>query len=156
MAMYKINTNQTLTPFASLEPPHARIGETVEADLADNDEDVLAYVSPLHSSFPRPAVERDEAEEAYEPRPVPDNIIIKGGPVARLLQGPVLTPTAFSSRFVEGPAMPASPPRLTIEAQQMTPLASPVRTYGRDDRDLTSSVVKGHAASGLLELAHSR
>jgi len=133
MAMYKINTNQTLIPFSQLEVPHAREAVTAE-DNEEQEEDL-------------PTMSRQEKDSMQE------NIVITAGPIGKLGAGPVLAPTAFSARFIGGPNASESPQRQRLQ-HQMTPAGTPTRM--RDERDLTSSVVKGHAASGLLELAHSK
>lgn len=129
--MYKINTNQTLVPFADLEVPHARTMETVATE--DDDEEALPEAHQ---------VDTDENCDA------PANIVIKAGPVGKMLAAPIFAPTAFSSRFIEGP-------NASYLRRQLTPATSPSRLYARDEGDLTSSVVKTHAATGLLELAHA-
>lgn len=147
MAMYKINTNQTLVPFSKLEAPPAR-----EVQILDGDDD-------HDEELPEDALSEHAHEQPHDSRAVHENIIITGGPIAKLLDGPVFAPTAFSARFVGGPDVSDSPPRQSTEkglGRQLTPAASPTRPCARDEKDLTSSVVKGHAASGLLELAHSK
>ncbi len=154
MAMYKISTNQTFTPFAELEPLHARMVE-VEVDAEEQDEEGVAAASPVQSDYAHAA----PLKQLRDGNAAPENIIITGGPIAKLFEGPVLVPTAYSARFIEAPEPSISPLRRPIEtgiSQQMTPAVSPSRRSSEDDPDLTSSVVKGQAASGLLELAHSR
>jgi hypothetical protein len=140
MAMYKINTNQTLLPFSKLEQPHKR--ETPAQETEDHEEDA-EELAPHERSH----------ENASEHEIRPANIVITGGPIAKLGNGPIFAPTAFSARFV---GTTSSSPRNLMRSRQMTPMGSPTRPYARDERELTSSVVKGHAASGLLELAHSK
>jgi hypothetical protein len=155
MAMYKISTNQTFTPFAKLEPPHARMVDEVEADSEEQEVEAVAAVSPGQSNYTHAAL----LEQLRDANAAPENIIITGGPIAKLFEGPVLVPTTYSTRFIEAPELLMSPLRRPIEtgiSQQMTLAVSPSRGSSQDEPDLTSSVVKGHAASGLLELAHSR
>ena len=139
--MYKINTNQTFIPFSKLEQPHART--TTELGAEEDQEEEIHETAPS---------EREQEEESGS-QGRPANIVITGGPIAKLVDGPIFAPTAFSARFV---GVSDSPPHHLAKRQQMTPVASPARPYARDERELTSSVVKGHAASGLLELAHSK
>ncbi|KAF2264927.1 hypothetical protein CC78DRAFT_616320 [Lojkania enalia] len=103
----------------------------------------------------------------------------------KLVGGPVLLPTAYSSRMIHDFHLPSSPPNAhptSVSPQQLvspkkyrTPVAKRVRTEADENReetveerlqrireeryydgDLTSSVVKGHAAKGLLELMSGR
>jgi hypothetical protein len=141
MAMYKINTNQTLVPFADLEVPHARTIEVEAAEDDDEEELLEAHHADIHENCNAPA-----------------NIVIKGGPVGKLLAAPMFAPTAFSSRFIEDPDVSNSPQRGFLgyaTGRQFTPATNPTRLHARDEKDLTSSVVKTHAATGLLELAHA-
>ena len=123
-----------MVPFSKLEIPHEREPLSNEEAGSKEEEDAL------------PGEEKSAAS---------GNIVITGGPIAKLLAGPMLAPTAFSARFVDGPGAYNSPPRRMLD-RQMTPAGSPTRRYAQDERDLTSSVVKGHAASGLLELANAK
>lgn len=115
-----------------------------------------------------------------------------GRPIPKLSGGPVLLPTAYSSRMIHDYNMPSSPPDATLPKcvspeQVMSPTQPTYRTpipkrrreedegtadeeieltveerlqRQREKRfelgDLTSSVVKGNAAKGLLELMAGR
>ncbi|KIW06402.1 uncharacterized protein PV09_02855 [Verruconis gallopava] len=158
MAMYKINTNQTFVPFSKLEPPHTRTPIEAAEETEDLEEDA-EYASSVQTVRTRGESNSGSDGELQTAKMTSDNIVITGGPVAKLLDGPVLVPTAFSTRFLVASESPASPTRRTIERsidQQRTPATSPSRKYVGEESELTSSVVKGHAASGLLELAQSR
>lgn len=129
MAMYKINTNQMFVPFASLALPNARcasvgVGEGEDLEEEEVEEEYLSPVREMHTQ-----------KQAGS-----QNILITGGAIGRLLQGPTLLPTAYSSRFLEaGPYTPLPSPR------ELEEYAEP-----------TSSAVKGDAATGLLELMHAK
>jgi hypothetical protein len=110
-----------------------------------------------------------------------------GQPIPKLVGGPQLLPTAFSSRMIHDYNMPSSPPDQLPKCvspegvysptrrEYATPVARRLRDGNgeidevtvsarmhkqRDSRfergDLTSSVVKGNAAKGLLELMSGR
>ncbi|KAF2139700.1 uncharacterized protein K452DRAFT_289689 [Aplosporella prunicola CBS 121167] len=102
---------------------------------------------------------------------------------SKLLPAPLLRPTPYSARHITEPYMPSSPPTSVGIESNATPRAvqnphdfeTPVnrRGFGQlssppgseeqggrqrahtDSDSLTSSVVKGRAASGLLELMRS-
>lgn len=103
------------------------------------------------------------------------------GPVPKLLPAPVLRPTAYSSRRFEEPQLLSSPPRSletspvkdTSDDVFLTPalprrrvlnakmqMSSPPDSLGGrtplEEDGLTSSVIKGRAAAGLLGLLHAR
>lgn len=98
-------------------------------------------------------------------------------PIGKLTPAPVLLPTAVSSRMNYEYQMHSSPPQAVSPEQLMSPVRQPasyqtpaskrIRVEGgveqtAQDRlhsrfqegDLTSSVVKGNAANGLLKLSH--
>lgn len=73
-------------------------------------------------------------------------------PVPRLLPAPVLLPTAYSNRMVYEAVRPSSPPAHS----QYQHIATPRRVSGHsDDKELTSSIIKGRVAEGLLGLKHA-
>lgn len=83
-------------------------------------------------------------------------------PVGRLLPGPVLLPTSYSSRMIysTGPtdsALPSSPLPGSPEFRRreaLTPYGSRF-TNAPSENELTSSIIKGRVAEGLLGLRHS-
>jgi hypothetical protein len=141
--MYKVKTDQACVPFSNLVVPQK---ESARLDhSSDDEEDILLEVKPSQRRTQAPA-----------------NIVVKGGPVSKLLPTPLLLPSAFSSRFITTPVTSSPPPpRTVIDLDGIeTPEDSPRKGYEKrmaeDGRDLTSSVVKGRAASGLLELMKAR
>jgi hypothetical protein len=158
MAMYKVKTDQCHLPFSNLALPHI---DTVHLENSSDDEDdIILEVS--HSQGPKRAGHLIKA--------APENITITGGPVSKLLPPPVLLPTAFSSRFITAP-ISSSPPRPIsvtplpprtafdldgVETPESSPEKGHIKRMADNGRDLTSSVVKGRAASGLLELMKAR
>jgi hypothetical protein len=151
MAMYKVKTDQAHVPFSNLVLPQTT---TAQPEPSSDDEDNIVL----------------EIKPSQRTAQAPVNITITSGPVSKLLPPPVLLPTAFSSRFIAAPvtsspprpmAVTPLPPRTVIDLDGIeTPDDSPEKGYGRrmadDGRDVTSSVVKGRAASGLLELMKAR
>lgn len=146
--MYKVKTDQTRIPFSNLVVPQKEKGMEVQPDPESEDEDeILLEIKP---SQRRPTKE-------------PANIMITGGPVSKLLTPPVLRPTAFSTRFVTAPTASSS-----LRSTDSTPLPegteipqeSPTKGHGKrlaeGGKELTSSAVKGRAASGLLDLMKAR
>lgn len=147
VAMYKVRTNQIGVPFSELRVPAE---ESAEAAVAAAKE--KARTDELSAMLPA-------QQPAYA--------------IPKLLPAPILRPTAYSSRLIIEDYLPSSPPVLTSperspERQAHTPLSR--RSYqqrlrsprsppdsGRvmDDRELTSSVVKGRIAEGLLGLRNA-
>ncbi|KAK3726111.1 hypothetical protein LTR37_000259 [Vermiconidia calcicola] len=147
VAMYKIRTDQIDVPFAEIE-------HCVPSSSKPRSTTVEEAVAQL----------RREAQEVNaRPKSIP-----------KLMPAPVLRPTAYSSRMIyENERLPSSPPvsrpsgRLpTSPDSNATPrrevpqLSSPPSTGGErfarpDEQDLTSSVVKGRVAEGLLGLRHA-
>lgn len=162
MAMYRINTNQTHVPLEELRGPRGgRISLDEESEEEDEEELARGLLVGTEASPQRPDLE--SPLRARAPQHASHNIVITKGPISKLTQGPALFPTAFSTRFIESQDEPASPLTSSSEfkarcsfAEVMTPVASPRRLHGLEEKDLTSSVVKGHAASGLLELMHAK
>jgi hypothetical protein len=147
--MYKINTNQILTPFSKLNLPHDRDTETFPSTTP----------SPpsTPTSSPASPIESEEVQ----------NIVFGTGPVGPLLPTPLLLPTSYSSRLITTTKeLPSSPPPVASptksagspakSAGMRTPLAQSRFGSPEKDGDLTSSVVKGRAASGLLKLMAGR
>lgn len=147
LAAYKVRTNQELLPFDALEP------------------------IPVKTTRPSTAlpVQPPQDDRAQSPdRPLTGSTVpLDGAP--KLLPAPVLLPTASSSRKIE--YVHSSPPR--SPEKEGEELATPVAarrvqqlmslpgsgnvTSPEKDRvefrdDITSSVVKGQAASSLMEL----
>ena len=146
MAMFKLETNQIGVPLSRLQLP-SRTGST-------------SSTSPQPPSTSQPNTQ---------------------APVPKLLPAPVLRPTAYSSRRIEEPQTLSSPPR-SLEASPvkdasddvfLTPalpkrrvpntkmqMSSPPDSVGcgtpQEDDGLSSSIIKGRAAAGLLGLLHAR
>jgi len=166
MAMYKVNTNQTLVPFSNLRLPHQR--RPYGPAVPSFHETPTDHVSPARVASLDASPQRPKKQINTGVQNVIVDITVGGGPIGKLGTAPILLPTAYSSRPM-GQPLPSSPP----------PVASPVKSSPRDslrtpmaskrdirlhdspdkedvDKSLTSSVVKGRAASGLLELMRSR
>lgn len=146
MAMYKIKTNQTQVPLDALEVvPHA-----AHSSLST----ILAVQPPQsHSDSPNQSQHHEKANSG----------------IPKLLPAPILRPTAYSSRKIEyvRSSPPTSPEKVSESDTFATPIAarrvqqllnmpgaaiSPEKERVENREDLTSSVVKGRAASSLLEL----
>jgi hypothetical protein len=151
VAMYKIRTNQVDTPFADLHV------ELPPQPLSAQDSSAAA----------REAVEqlRQEAAEVAARR---NNTTIK------LKPAPVLRPTPYSSRMIYDDRIPSSPPAdglpnglpsirpstdVATPRRTGAPLGSPLsgnRRFSKGaEQVLTSSVVKGRVAEGLLGLRNA-
>lgn len=151
VAMYKVRTNQVNVPFDKL--------------LVDDKK-------PDNRAMPQ-AVEEAVAELRREAQEEMSRQSLNSKPIPKLLRAPVLLPTAYSSRMIYGSAVPSSPPgsrsperhAYTGPQAVATPhragrqLSSPpdsAERGGRDfEQDLTSSVVKGRVAEGLLGLRNA-
>ncbi|KAK4554957.1 hypothetical protein LTR86_008105 [Recurvomyces mirabilis] len=145
IAIYKVRTNQIDIPFHQL-----KLEGSLKAVRASSK-----------------AVEEAVAELRREAQArMPSQSL----PVPKLLPAPVLLPTAYSSRMVYGPALPSSPPD-TLRTDRPRPVddelpsghhryyrvhpRSPERRLQRDELELTSSVVKGRVAEGLVGLRNA-
>ena len=160
IAMYKINTNQTLVPFSNLQLPNQRPIDAYSEPLDEQDEEILYQSSPERRTRLDPVAQPASPHSDHASPDAPRNIIITNGPLPKLLPGPVLLPTAYSTRFIEEQQVPASARKHPPAGEFRTPATSPRKDDAVVDhdseRDLTSSVVKGHAANGLLELMHAK
>ena len=136
VAMYKVRTNQVDVPFSQLHverrPRKPSTREAVEEAVAQL---------------------RKEAQEA---------ILRHQAPVPKLLDGPVLLPTAYSSRMLYHGHPPSSPP--AFRSPERLPTGPNVSTpqrqlqkmeYPPGSGELTSSGVKGRAAAHLLGLRNA-
>ena len=153
--MFKINTHQTNIPLSRLQ------------------------ISPKKLVHPPLQRQKSPSQEATTPQR--DQVPIVPT-IPKLLPAPVLVPTAYSARLIQYPPIPSSPPRSTgSSGSQATPspgLATPALPQQRRSRsptqldsplgntekrgqgaksidwdaNLTSSVIKGRAATGLLNL----
>ena len=145
VAMYKVRTNQTDVPFTEL-----RVEGGEQRNPKPNNDAVEEAIALL----------RKEAQERM-PKP-------KERSFPRLQPAPVLRPTAYSSRMIYDRHLPSSPPiarsPIPLPASIATPtrttqLSSPPDSAQRisrlDKRELTSSVVKGRVAEGLLGLRNA-
>lgn len=124
--MFKVRTNQVAVPFEKLEP-EAKLDTAVAVEGAV-------------------ALLRDQARAKMAQAPPPN----------LMLAAPVLKPTGYSSRMVYGPAIPSSPPSGSPAGlpRMYGEMATPGRRYVQDEAELTSSIVKGRVAEGLLGLRH--
>lgn len=150
VAMYKVQTNQVDIPFSDLQTETDRL----RAEAGRQQTAVEEAVAEL----------RREAQEVMnrQPRSIP-----------KLMTAPILRPTAYSSRMVYESTTPSSPPasgspeRLPVVQPERfaTPhrhsrhLSSPPSSQRRlarpAEQELTSSVVKGRVAEGLLGLRNA-
>ncbi|KAK6388770.1 hypothetical protein LTR65_007249 [Meristemomyces frigidus] len=143
VAMYKVRTNQVNVPFASLKIE----GQTSPKQASQAVEEAVAALR----------------REAQQTMPLNDH------PFPKLLAAPVLRPTSYSSRMIYEPLLPSSPPaprsperqqslsrQIATPAREVRQLSSPPdsadRLAKREETELTSSVVKGRVAEGLLGL----
>jgi len=140
MAMYKIRTNQTQVPLDALEV----VPCTAHSSLS-----TILTVQPIHSHSASSSQShcREEANSG----------------IPKLLPAPILRPTAYSSRKIEyiRSSPPASPENASENETFATPIAAhrvqqlanmQEKEHMESKEDLPSSVVKGRAASSLLEL----
>lgn len=74
----------------------------------------------------------------------------------KLLPAPILRPTPYSSRVIyDYPEPCSSPPTDSSDKLPFGPtLSTPKKTYA-DEQELTSSIVKGRVAEGLLALGNA-
>lgn len=152
--MFKIRTGQVAVPFAELKVPDSQPRTQVSESGAYDQEAVERAVEEL----------RREAQARLS----------KTTP--KLMPGPVLKPTAYSSRkiyaidLINSPSQPASAdmsPELPVAhpvevgtphryTQQLSSPSGSVGRFGRSaEQELTSSVVKGRVAEGLLGLRNA-
>lgn len=148
VAMYKVRTNQIDVPFRDL-----RVEGRSGAPAKPSAEEIKAAVAAL----------RKEAQDISERRPTAPR---------RLLPAPVLRPTPYSSRmiyetyFTSSPPVAESPARYHIQGEsggtpqrELYHLSSPpdsAQRFARPmEQELTSSVVKGRVAEGLLGLRNA-
>lgn len=134
VAMYKIRTNQVDVPFANLRVEG-------QENHASGDEGVEEAVASL----------RQEARERM-PQVVE--------PVPKLLPGPVLLPTAYSSRLIYEDPPPRSPPvespaRSSQQARTSTPYSNVDRLVRAGSAESNSSTIRGRVAEGLLGLRNA-
>ena len=152
--MYKVRTSQVEVPFEDL---NVEARHTV-LSVQDAVEEAVAQLRREAQQV----LERDEQRQnMHEQRPS----------IPKLLPAPVLLPTAYSIRKIypvdltSSPEASTSPNRLPMLPPASTPrrnvqqLSSPPSSAEREgipsDRELTSSVVKGRVAEGLLGLRHA-
>lgn len=153
--MFKINTHQTNIPLSRLQ------------------------ISPKKPVQPPSQHQKSPPQKAVTSQRAQAPVLTT---MSKLLPGPVLIPTAYSARLIHDPPIPSSPPTSTgSSGSQATPspgLATPALPQqrrsrsptqldspsGRQERDvqgakgvdsdanLPSSVIKGRAATGLMNL----
>ena len=138
--MFKVRTGQLGVPFAELKVDDKRSSTDVDEDGRYDPDAVALAVEQL----------RQEAKERLQAQPIP-----------KLRPAPVLKPTAYSSRMIYADDFKSSPPSasdLPVAHTTITPrrgtryLGSP---QSSPERELTSSVVKGRVAEGLLGLRNA-
>nr|POF15222.1 hypothetical protein CFP56_42111 [Quercus suber] len=141
VAMYKVRTNQIDVPFAQLPSPGGPPPPQQQPARSATSLAVEEAVAQLRREAQQDLARR---QQNAPPQPSPPRAL-------RLLPAPVLRPTAYSSRMIYEPhAPPSSPP--VIDRTSGTPQAQ--RSVALDP-DLTSSVVKGRVAEGLLGLRNA-
>ncbi|KAK6410540.1 hypothetical protein LTR95_018197 [Oleoguttula sp. CCFEE 5521] len=136
VAMYKIKTNQVHVPFAQLQVAGQASSRTSNKGVA-----VEAAVASL----------RREAQASMHLQPPAPTM-------PKLLPGPVLLPTAYSSRKIyDLPRASMSPITSPLKSGQQSEITTPKSIAGRiaraESADLTSSVVKGRVAESLVGLS---
>ncbi|KAF1816546.1 hypothetical protein P152DRAFT_127328 [Eremomyces bilateralis CBS 781.70] len=165
VALYKVRTDQMNVPFHSLELSSGDTPmDTSNASESPPDKESLRQSPTASPKHPRntsksPALNPSPARSTSYP-----TTNLPPAPIPKLLPAPVLIPTSYSSRHIYAPHYHAnrtpasSPPRAILSPERslpsMTPAKSPTKKLV-DERELTSSVVKGRAATGLLELRGS-
>lgn len=128
VAMFKVRTNQTHVPFTDLH---------VEEDPQEQS---ASQNAPTRGQM------TEEPTTSHQPAP-------------RLLPAPVLRPTPYSHRVIYEFPEPCSPPlvgssdKLPHGPTCSTPKST--RKTGPDEQELTSSIVKGRVAEGLLGLRNA-
>jgi hypothetical protein len=181
LGMYKVKTNQ-------IEKSGSEIMTTWETTSSSDSLNVST--SSATSAQHIPSITLSHARQTG-----PSHVVANldpGRPIPKLIGGPQLLPTAFSSRMIHEYALPSSPPddlpKCVSPEMVMSPTKPDYRTpvmkriieeaYSDDEEeedemspeerlqrqrekrfkmgDLTSSVVKGNAAKGLLELMSGR
>lgn len=188
LGMYKVKTNQ-------IEKSGSEIMTTWETTSSS---DSLNASTSTHSTLTSSATSVQPIPSitlSHTHQPTVSHVVANldpGRPIPKLIGGPQLLPTAFSSRMIHEYALPSSPPddlpKCVSPEMVMSPTRPDYRTpvmkriveqeYSDDEEeedelspeerlqrqrekrfkmgDLTSSVVKGNAAKGLLELMSGR
>lgn len=158
VAMFKVRTGQVQVPFQELRTEEERSKE-LEQDAIEE-----AVAQLRREAFE--VQERDAArrrQEQSRPQPAKDDNEDSGFPMLR--SAPVLKPTAYSSRMIYNNAYPSSPPPEAERLPAMTPRHRRIECLDPEsaekcdgscgEQELTSSVVKGRVAEGLLGLRHA-
>ncbi|KAF2092157.1 hypothetical protein K490DRAFT_61602 [Saccharata proteae CBS 121410] len=173
VAFFKVKTDQTSVPLSRLEIPD-RYQRKCASRSATTSPNSASASGPSQSAQNIPTIQISPSKPSEE----------RASSMPKLLPAPILRPTAYSSRMINEPSLPSSPPESNGVDDEETPkgreefetptgnkheaaqLSSPPGsgergrqnslTESQGDSDaLTSSVVKGRAASGLLELMRS-
>jgi hypothetical protein len=163
MALFKVNTDQVRIPLDQLQLPvpapkslslqeinivvKPDTSKTTGEDRAGH-EDTQANESEVEGSDDEPMLELPTKSKVG---------------ALQLLPMPTLRPTEFSSRKIRYEISSSPPPEASPEksvaamSKPATPLPAKFRNVAglSPEKDLTSSVVKGQAATGLLELMQS-
>ncbi|GME25180.1 hypothetical protein GTA08_BOTSDO03416 [Neofusicoccum parvum] len=170
VALYKVRTDQTFVPLSCLEIPEKYQRKPAKEDASAEAGSPVASPERERTAPTITVTEDGPSDKGSE------------GSAPKLLPAPVLLPTAYSTRFITEASMPSSPPHSVAVDSSSTPRArgpqefvTPVASrqaaaqlssppysedYGRhrshnDSDNLTSSVVKGRAAEGLMKLTRS-
>lgn len=170
VALYKVRTDQTFVPLSCLEIPEKYQRKPAKEDASAEAGSPVASPGRERTAPTITVTEDGPSDKGSE------------GSAPKLLPAPVLLPTAYSTRFITEASMPSSPPHSVAVDSNSTPRArgpqefvTPVASrqaaaqlssppysedYGRhrphnDSDNLTSSVVKGRAAEGLMKLTRS-
>ncbi|CAK3897601.1 Hypothetical predicted protein [Lecanosticta acicola] len=134
VAMYKVQTNQINVPFSELEDPKSSPVQATQTKEPDTTIDLV-------QDWKRRMVQQAPAL------------------MPSLLSAPILRPTPYISRLAYGKNIPSSPPAgLPEKLPQGLPPTTPrsPRINRSDEQELTSSIVKGRVAEGLLGLRNAR
>lgn len=136
VAMYKVRTNQIHTPFSEL-----KVEGDEERQVEERHKATSEAVEEAVASLRREA-------QARMPTDIPT--------VPKLQPGPVLKPTAYSSRNVYADGeLSSSTPGVSPTKSVATPMGSAEKLSRAESADLTSSAVRGRVAEGLLGLRNA-
>lgn len=158
VAMFKVRTGQVEVPFQELRTEEERSREREQ----DAIEEAVAQLR--REAFE--VQERDAAwrrQEESQSQPAKHDNEDSGFPT--LQPAPVLKPTAYSSRMIYTDTYPSSPPPEAERLPAVTPRHRRIECLDPEsaekcdgscgEQELTSSVVKGRVAEGLLGLRHA-
>jgi hypothetical protein len=142
VAMYKVRTNQVDVPFDKLQVDDRPVKPTSQA--------VEEAVAQLRKEAQEALARQQSRTQSQGPVSVP-----------KLQPGPILRPTAYSTRMLYEAQIPSSPPNQRSPGGR-SPARSlaedcgtPQRVVRMEEAELTSSIVKGKVAEGLLGLRNA-